>query len=450
MWTKGNMRSRAVAGSLLSSLAAAFSMVGPALAQVAAPVPVPDLTQPASAPELQSVMLRPRPEYDALPIRVDSYSILPTIDVGERYDSNIFGTPGHDTADFITFLRPAVAITSDWGGDDQISLFGSGDIEHYAANTDNDVANLALEADGRLYVVNGEYFELRSGYQINHESRFAPDSEESALLAGGGFFAKDPTQYEVAEGTLSFVRSRGLLGFGIDADITNYAFSNEPTLNGGLAINSDRNRNVYTLTPRVSYEIVPGYQAFVQASGDRTQYDEIADATPDHLKRSSNGYAFAAGTQVDLGDIVTGSIYLGYRANTYQDPRLPEVEGPYFGATALWNVTDNTSLTLNTSRTIEETILIGSPGAWYTLVDAGVQRELTYSVIATGDLSYAQTEYEGINRTDNLYTLSGGGKWLINRYLTFNATAGYERRNSNADNSGLSDATLSIGLKAAF
>jgi hypothetical protein len=443
-------RTARLMGGWAFAVAVRVAAVGPAEAQVAAPLPVPDLTRPATLPELQPVGTRSNPEYDPQPILYRSFDITPSIEVGERFDSNIFGSSVHPLPDFITVARPAVSVVSDWGGGDAVAFYGAGDVEQFARHTSDNVGNVTLEADDRYDIVTGEYLELRTGYQIQHENRFAADSEQAVELAGGGAFARFPTEFDVALGTLSFVRSLGLFGLAVDAGAQAYAFSNEPTLNGGLAINSDRNRDVYTVTPRLSYELEPDVQAFVQISGSRTQYDTVVDTTPDHFKRSSYSYAAAAGSQFDIADAVTGEFYLGYLGNQYDDARLQSINGPYFGGNFLWNVTPRTSLTLDSSRTIAETILIGSPGAFLDQVDVGIQQEVLTNVLATGNASYLATEYQGIGRTDDVYSLSTGAKWQLNRYFGFTVNGSWQRRISNLPGNGLVDETVSIGLKSTL
>jgi len=134
-------------------------------------------------------------------------------------------------------------------------------------------------------------------------------SEFTAVsLAGGGTYALHPTEYALTTAQLTYVYSPSRLGFEIAASVNNFAFTNEPTLNGGLAINGDRNRNEFLVTPRVSYELTPGYQVFVEGWGNRREYDSTFDATPGRFKRSSTGYAIAAGGQVKIGDVVDVSV----------------------------------------------------------------------------------------------------------------------------------------------
>lgn len=425
-------------------------VAGDALAQQAAPVPVPDLTQPLTAPEKMTVGQRPHPEYDPTTIRLGSFDIISSIDLGERFDSNIYGSSVEPLSDFIAFARPTINVSSDWGNDDALGFYASGDVEKYAEHTTENVNNVVVEADGRLGMMSGEYLELRSGYQIEHESRYAADSEAAVEYSGGGYFARYPTQYSVAQSMVSYVHSRGIIGVAVDAGIQSYSFMNEPTFNGGLAINSDRDRNDYSLVPRLSYELAPGYQAFVQTSVARNQYDSTVDATPEHLKRSSTSYAIAAGSQFELARLLVGDFYVGYIADNYEDSRLTSVHGPYFSGSLLWNVTSLTSATFKVKRSIYETILIGSPGTWQTEVDALVEHELLRALLVTAQVSYRYSEYIDLARRDDLIGVSAGLRWKLSRLVSWGIQGSWQQRSSNQPENGFNEGTASADIRLMF
>ena len=83
------------------------------LAQTVTPAAVPDLTQPEYAEEKVSVLERPRPEYDPVGYRFGPYTVIPSLDWGETFDSNILGSQNFERSDFITTIQPAVSLQSD-------------------------------------------------------------------------------------------------------------------------------------------------------------------------------------------------------------------------------------------------------------------------------------------------------------------------------------------------
>src|SRR5258708_7184065 len=86
---------------------------------------------------------------------------------------------------------------------------------------------------------------------------------------------------------------------------------------GYQLLHEDRDRIVYAINSRVSYEIVPGYHAFVQAIGNERDYVRKTDQRGFH--RSSHGYEADVGTAIDVSHVINGEVYAGYLSQMYED-----------------------------------------------------------------------------------------------------------------------------------
>jgi hypothetical protein len=433
---------------LLSSLC--IMSGAPALmAQDITPNSVPDLTQPDFPEQRLSVGERPHPEYDEVGYRFGSYVLKPTISAAETLDSNILGSSTFERSDFYTSVKPTVSLASDWA-QDAVSLDAEGDIDRYARYTSENVENFLVRGNGRLDIERGQTLTFEAAYQVAHESRYSPESQAAVSLAGGGNYARFPTEYAVSTAQVTYVYSPSRLGFELVGSINDYAYTNEPTLNGGLAIEGDRNRREYVISPRISYELSPGYQAFVEGWGNRREYDSVFDATPDHLKRSSSGYAVAAGTQVQLGNVVSGQIYIGYQDQMYDDARLTPNAGLYLGGSVLWNITTLTSLKFAVSRSIQETILLGSSGFWDTEASVTAEHELLRNILLTAGINYSLNDYEGIARSDTTISGSVGARWKFTQVYSVGLSGTIQHRTSDQSINSFTRAVVGVDLKAAF
>jgi len=249
---------------------------------------------------------------------------------------------------------------------------------------------------------------------------------------------------------LTYVYSPRRVGFEIDAVVNDYQFTNEPTFNGGLAIEGDRNRREFIITPRVSYELTPGYQAFVEAGANWRDYNSTFDATPQHLKRSSSGYTAAVGTQLNLSNLISGQVYVGYQDQDYDDPRLASNSGVYLGASLLWNVTELTSLKFTASRSVQETILVGSSGYWDTELVATVEHELLRNLLLTADARYTINDYQGVSRNDTTIAGDVGGRWKFTEVYSVGVTGLIQHRSSNQRGNDFTRTVIGVDFKAAF
>jgi len=404
-------------------------IAGTARAQVAQPVSVPDLTQPVLAPEFVPIDQRPHPEYDSPGLHYGGFILNPSLDVSEEYNSNIYGLP-IVRSDFITTLTPAIDVTSTWGSD-AFGLHAETDIAKHMEFIRDDTTNAIFQANGRLDIFHDQTLALQAGYQALHEDRSSPDSIAQAQEVGAGALALNPTPFSVLNGQFDYVYSPSRMGFELIGNINKYAFSNVQTAANGLVINSDQNREEYTLTPRVSYSFDANYKLFVQATGDIRTYDTARDASPDHFKRSSSGYGIAIGNSFDIDRVITGQFYVGYQSQDYDDRRLSSLNGVAFGGSVLWNITELTSLKLTATRSTQETILRGASGLFDTTVEASVQHEFLRNVLLSLGVTLDDGDYKGIRQTDDTYGINAAVRWKINRNLTAGAAVNYTKRSSN-------------------
>jgi hypothetical protein len=425
-----------------------LTMAGAAQAQTAQPVSVPDLTQPTVEPEFVSVGQRAHPEYDSPGLHYGAFILNPSLDVSEEYNSNIYGLP-IVRSDFITTVTPALDVTSTWGSD-AFGFHAESDIARYAKSDQDDTANAIVQANGRLDIFHDQTLSLQAGYQALHEDRSSPDSIAQAQAAGSGALAVNPTPFSVLTGHFDYVYSPARIGYELIGNIDKYAFSNVPATDGGLVINSDQNREEYSLTPRVSYTFSADYRAFVQATGDIRTYDTTRDASPDHFERSSSGYGIAVGNAFDIDRVITGQFYIGYQNQDYDDRRLSTIGGLAFGGSVLWNVTQLTSIKLSGTRAAQETILEGASGVFDTTLEASVEHELLRNVLISLGVTYDNAAYQGVKQTDDTYGVNGSVRWKVNRYLTAGATVNYTKRSSNVGIDRFDRNEVIIDLKGQF
>jgi hypothetical protein len=405
-----------VFGTGTGALVALVVTVGTASAQF---IPTPE----ASIPERQSVLQRARPDYDPLGIQAGSFLILPSMDLQEWWDSNVFAVPTRPSTDLVTAVVPQLSIASDWNNH-ALNLFVGDQSEFYQKHTTENVNNVTVAAQGRFDIQRDEYIQGGAGMQLSHEDRSSPN----ASISG-----KYPTQFTVADGNIGFVRNIGIIGASLTGDVQSYSYNNNVT-NADVEIpEAYRDYIQYTVTPRVTYEIVPGYHAFIQTPLNERQYDRGVD--PAGFNHSSHGYEGDVGTAVNLGSALNGEVFVGYLRQDYEDRAFGSPQGLSGGANLLWNVTDLTSLRLAVSRTVSEEAagVTTAPSGSYleTTGKVSVEHELLRNVVLTASGTYFVDQFTGVNRTDNNYNAYAGVKYLMNRVLSLGFDANFWHRDSN-------------------
>lgn len=418
--------------SLLAGLILACASGG-AWAQLA----LPDLPVTTDQ-EAQSVAQRPRPDYDPLGIRAGSFLIFPTFGLVGAYDSNIFATPNDVKGDFYTSLQPTVSVRSDWNNH-ALNFTAGGEIRRYADQVSENQSNGLAAVTGRLDVQRDFYFLGEINYQLAHEDRSTPDTL---------FNQKNPTQYQQSGLALASVYQGGRIGLRLDGTINYFTYDNGVTSLNTPIIETDRNRFEYVVTPRVSYEIIPGYNAFIKAPVNWREYQSSFNQFG--YNQSSHGYEFDAGTAVKITNLIVGEVYVGYLRQEFDGGEsaaniaagaapLQPTSGLGFGGNLLWNITELTSLRANLARSVQESYFIPAsgpgqapPGSYTeSSFSLSAEHELLRNVLLNGLVGYINDAWQGNPRVDNSYQATLGVRYLINRYLNAALNASYEQRVSN-------------------
>jgi hypothetical protein len=432
-----NCRERLIGAAFLTLASASAP-----LAQEAGPsIKAPE----ATIPERQSVLQRPRSDYDPLGVRMGSFLVFPSARVAETYDSNVFATTTNKKDDFYTTLSPSIAVQSDWNVH-ALGFRASSDTKRYASLVSENVTNFAVRGDGRLDILRNIYALGGAGYQLLHEDRSSPDSVNG----------KNPVEYHVTSANLGYVHEARRLGGRLDGTVDSFSFNNA-TSSAGTTINQhDRDRIVYAVAPRISYEIVPGYHAFTRLSGNGRDYVQKFDAQG--FQRSSKGWEADVGTAIDLTHVVNGEVYAGYLSQYYDDARLSNNYDIAFGGNLLWNITQITSLRATAARTVEETtqfatvngVNVDASGYLQSAVRLSVEHELLRNVLLSSYVDYINSDYKGINRTDDQVDVNIGARYLINRNLSASADITYTNRSSNVAGVAYERVIGLLALKAGF
>src|SRR5665213_960707 len=400
--------------------------VGSASAQV---IPSPE----AAIPERQSVLQRARPEYNPLGLPVGSFFVLPSIDVIEAWNSNIFATPTNDVSDFVTTFQPAVTVASDWNNHSLTFVLGD-QTNLYATHPDETVNNLTAAVAGRFDVQRDVYFSGGGSAQLLHEDRSSPNAATTG---------KFPTEYHVIDGNAGFVHDTGRLGLRFNTAVDSYSYNDNVTTTGFVIPQKFRDNIQYSAIPRVTYEIIPGYHAFIQMPVNEREYVSHADAAG--FYRSSHGYEGDIGTALNLGSLVNGEVYVGYLRQEYEDRRLSTAQGFGGGASLLWNITELTSLRFAASRTVQETDIDPASGMLESSGKIAVEHELMRNVLLTASGTYFNDLFVGTKRSDNNYNAGIGARYLLNRNFSLELDANFAHRDSNV--SGVNYDQEITGLK---
>lgn len=432
---------RAGLSVLLSALPVAawaqFARPEPGLPPTAEP-PVPPIAP--TAPALherdiagplqrgQTVFERPRPEYDPIGVRLGSFFFYPRAELEEVYNDNIFATR-HGTDDFLTVVSPSAALLSNWGTH-ALNFRVGASVGTFARHT--------TENFGEYYIAGSGRYDIDRFLSAYGDVKFAHlhEDREDPTAPGG---TRNPIEFDSYTATAGIVQKHLRIGYDLFLQYQRFDYENAQ-LNTGVIIGQQiRNDNVFTPTLRLSYEIVPNYEAFVRASGVIVAYDN-SSAGGVFPTRDSSGYRIDAGARIDLTGVTYGEIYAGYLSQSYNNNRFGTIEGADAGARLVWNPDTLTSVIFGGDRQVVDANTFAaftpagggglSAGYLRSSVSALLEHELLRNVLVNASVIYENDDYQGINRTDDRIDLTAGVRYLLNHNLYLGAAYTYTDRDS--------------------
>lgn len=345
--------------------------------------------------------------YDPAGIRLGSFLLFPTLELIEMYNSNIYATTNNAVGKFITVVSPRVDLRSDWNNH-MLNLFASGVFGFYHGASAENYQDFSFGGNARLDIQRNWNVYGGASFSRRHEERGSPN----AANAGA-----EPNRFNDALANIGYYQKFNRFSVRLDGRWENLSYTNNKTLNlPGVVNNENRNRNEFTETLRIGYELIEKYEIWIQGGLQQRIYESTFDNLG--FQRSSNGWEVVAGATVDLGGITQIEGFAGYRDQDYRDARLGSIRGAMFGLQGIWNPYQPLYIRPYVKRSIEETAFGGYTGFWSTAFGVNADYLFRPNVRINGGVSYGINDYRLNNsvpgtpaRTDRILALEIGGQY---------------------------------------
>ncbi|MDB5410144.1 MAG: outer rane beta-barrel protein [Rhodospirillales bacterium] len=417
--------------ALLASVGQAQQMI-PDLRVPIPPVAPTDVTQrPEQFGQFlqrgQSVLDRPRPEYDALGLRYGSFFLYPRITADEVFNDNIFATKNNTRNDFITVISPTLNLRSNWSNH-QLNFDTGASVGTYARSTTENYGDYFVGSDGRYDFSRNLAGLAAAKYEHLHEERDSVDAPTTS---------RHPIEFDAYTARFGITQHDLRIGYIAGIDFRREDYQNGAFPSGVPIIESVRNLNVYSPNAQLNYEIAPRYQAFIRANGDFRRYDHFDPGVG--AKRDSNGFRADVGGRFDLTGVTYVEAAIGYLTQQYQAATLTSIRGVDASAKVVWNVTQITSISANALRTAQDANTaalatngnpVNSPGYLKSVVGVAIDHELLRNVILHGEANYENDDYMGFDRTDDRIDVGAGARYMFTRNLFLGGAFTYTNRSS--------------------
>ena len=414
-----------------SAIAACIALTAPQVVQAQ------DLGSNFSRDKNVSVRQRPRPDYEATGQKAGGFTVYPRVTVDLEHNDNIYAVATGKIDDNVWRVKPEVAIRSDWSRN-ALGFFAGGNVIRYNDQSKENAEEYTLSANGRLDIERGSNVSGSAQYQRLIEPR-------TAITAGtpAGSTPK-PVQYDLITSGVSLVKEFNRLRVTGRVDDKDFNYKDQ----GVAAFNQNtRDRNELSYGAKAEYAVSPDTAVYATATGNKKDYD-LASATD----RSSDGYVLGVGANFDVSELVRGDVQVGYMKQSYDKAIYKDISGFSTKGSLEWFPTQLTTLGINGSRSIEESVAPGSAGFISNNLGASIDHELLRNVLLSASYTHGKDDYRGVDRSDKRDNFSTTATYLLNRRVGLFLTYNYLKQNSSgaAKASSFKDNKLTASVALQF
>lgn len=382
-----------------------------------------------------SVLERERQDYDAIGINVGGFSLFPRLDARGVYSSNVFASETNEKSDVFFAFDPSLEARSNWGRH-QLQAEAGLRLRRFVENESEDQDGWVARALGRLDIHGESYATGMLEAERIYEERGAEDFPGAAA---------EPLPIDLwgaaVRGVAQFNRARVSGG----VHYRELDFRNVSAIGGGRLDTSGRDRDTTTVDLKGEWAVSPDTAAFAQVTFTDTNYWEEGPLFGP--SRDSEETTYLVGANFDLTALVRGEVGVGFVNRKYAS--FGEVEGFAMRGTVEYFPTQLTTITGTLRRTVEDSVFSTVTGGYFSTGGSlRVDHEFRRNILLMAFADYEQQDFSGADRTDEVYTVSAGLTYLLNRSVGLNANVGHTERDSGGRDRfrSFSETRASIGV----
>jgi polysaccharide biosynthesis protein VpsM len=362
---------------------------------------------------------KPKPSFDAKefadtgrqspsPIEAGPFFIYPTLGIAVGRDSNVARTNTNEIASTATLITPSIVADLLSNGDRYV--FGyKGKFLRYADSKENNTDSNELQ------------FQAENTYS----------ARLSSLILSNLLYAED-AQGTTDSGSTTPDRYRsfglkGLVGYGaaeatgrieLEAGLQNKRYSNNQSVTRFF------DQDSLSAAARFFYRVAPRTSVIFEARAQNFDYVVNPEL------QNSKEYRLYTGLTWDADDSFMGTVKVGMLNKRYDADAKGEFTKFSYEGLLRFTPLSYSSFELSALRTPSE-----STGSGNFLLDDVLNAQWNHSwssyLSSRAYLSYVNSDYSGISRTDDTYITGLAVDYKLTRWLKTGAEYRYEKRNSN-------------------
>jgi hypothetical protein len=377
------------------------------------------------AAELAHASATDQPLREPRGLHVGGFVVFPKLDIGERYDDNIFATENDRASDFATVISPSISIESTWSHHG-LGLQAFGVFTRFAEHGTEDSEQGGANLTGRLDITGDDYVSEFLSF-----SREAQDRSESDDTG-----SRRPPLFNRYISLTRYAHRFNDLELRIDGQMQRFEYI--------AGFDADRDRLELSIAPRLSYDLSSHFTPFVQAGYTDRNFD--APVNREGIDPDLQTYDLRLGFGFMIDPTLTGEIAAGVFHTDFDDSALDPVTSPLIEGTLAWEVTPLTTVTGSVSRHQAVAATTENSSKIVSSASLRVDHELLRNVLLGGEIGYQNEEFQHSDRVDNRVDVGIGGTYLLNPNASVFLGYRYSNRASNADGGDFTDNLVELGL----
>ena len=418
----------------------------------------PALPIQAQTAEEDSVLRRPRPDYQAVGIgwpdlvdgverlvspearrapRGDAASdvtLYPTLQSDVIADGNALRRQSAAQGDFATKIAAGLTATGE-DTDRGWSLAASADSTRWLRFASQNGDQARLRESG--FVEPGE--DLRAALSADEQWLVEPIEDSSS-----GYRQQRPNRYALYSTLLTVERTNDDWQFLATERAAFYRFAANPPVIAG----KEQDRDELTSTLHVARSVFEGTALFVEPQVNLRHY--VREVGADGLRHDSSGGQILGGVRYDLSSVTFLEAGAGWLRQVYVDPAFAAVSGPALQARSVWNPLDRLSLEAGATRRVAESNLAGTAGAEVTSPTVSAAYEIEDNLMADLNFSFTDMHYKtsvGTSpRVDGIKQYGANLRYLIDETVSITASWTDYRRSSTVAAAVLDFQRLTVSM----
>lgn len=354
----------------------------------------------------------------------DGIMFTPTLEVGERYDSNIRAVETGEESSYVTSISPTLALAAE-GRKSAYVLSYTADMDIFHSSRDDDNTDHHLTAD--------------AGFEFNSRNR---------LLLNAGYHNVENTaslDQTVENDKYSTSDIGGLYTFGAETARTQVDFGanyQELRYQNSNGLNADKERDTTALKTTVYYRLGPKTRALVE--GRHTDYDYTSNDPLD-----SYNLGLLGGVTWEATAKTTGTVKIGGESKRFDISNQNDKSGALWEVGVAWMPRTYSTFELTTRGGLDEGYDNASAIDVQT-TSLNWEHAWLERLSSTAFISYADQEYLDIDRDDKLTNLGLGLSYEMRRWLDLGVGYTFSDNDSSAATESYERHIMSVSFTASL